>query len=116
MRRRLSGKVLLTLLGTLVFGCDRSETLVLQKAPAFLYSTAEFCQWTARVGPDEPFFRPPKGILQEIPVGAVLTTLGTDIGKDTACYKVKYGGKLGYVVGSCGRVDTVGHRCPIISR
>jgi hypothetical protein len=103
--------LLLALVG-LLFGCDRNETLVVQKAPAFLYSTAEFCQWTGRVGPDEPFFRPPKGILQEIPVGTVLNTLGTDIGKDTACYKVNYAGKVGYVVGSCGRVDAAGHHCP----
>src|SRR3954470_11417844 len=102
----------LLVLGILICGCDRSETLVVQKAPAFLYATAEFCHWTARVGPDEPFFRTPKGILQEIPVGAVLNTLRTDIGKDAACYEVNYGGKVGYVVGSCGRVDTAGRRCP----
>ena len=97
---------------TLLFGCDRSEILHVQKAPAYLYETAEACHWTARVGPDEPFFRPPKGILLEIPVGAVLSTLATDIGKDAACYVVRYGGKLGYVLGSCGRVDTAGHSCP----
>lgn len=102
----------LFLLGTLMFGCERSESLVVQKAPAYLYATAESCHWTARVGPGEPFFRSPRGILQEIPVGVVLTTRRTDFGKDTACYEVRYGGTVGYVLGSCGRVDTAGRSCP----
>jgi hypothetical protein len=63
------------------------------------------------VGPDEPFSRPPKGILREIPVGTVMTSLATDIGKDSACYRVRYDGQLGYVLGSCGRVDAPGHSC-----
>lgn len=92
-------------------GCEPSETLVVQKAPAYLYSTVEACQWTARVGPDEPFHRPPRGIIQEIPVGAALLTLDADYGKDLACYKVKYAGKIGFVIGSCKRVDRIDNPC-----
>ena len=94
------------------FGCNEpSEPLLVQKAPAFLYSSVEACQWTARVGPDEPSFRPPKGILLEIPPGSVLNSSETVIGKDTACIKVNYNGKSGYVLGSCGRVEFVGRPC-----
>jgi hypothetical protein len=91
-------------------GCGRSETLAVQKAPAFLYATLDDCEWTARVGPDEPFFRPARGILREIPPGTTLSGR-QHLGKDTACYAVEYMGTKGFVLGSCGRVDTPGRTC-----
>ena len=90
---------------------ERGEPLLVQKASAFLYSSVDACQWTARVGPDQPFLRPPKGIVLEIPPGTVLNTFGTVAGKDTACIKVTHDGQSGYVLGSCGRVEFVGRPC-----
>jgi len=92
-------------------GCGRSEPLAVQKAPAFLYATLDDCEWTARVGPDEPFFRPPRGIVGEIPPGTTLSASDQYLGKDTACYSVEYKGTKGFVLGSCGRVGTPGHKC-----
>jgi hypothetical protein len=92
-------------------GCDQSEPLSIQKAPAYLYATLDDCEWTARVGPDEPFSRPPRGIVGEIPPGTTFSASDQYIGKDTACYAVEYKGIKGFVLGSCGRVDTPGRKC-----
>lgn len=83
----------------------------MQEAPAYHYSTAEDCHWTACVGPDQPFSRPPRGIIQQIPVGAVLNTLGVEYGKDIACYKVKYADRVGFVMVSCKRLDSLDNPC-----
>jgi len=92
-------------------GCSQSEALAVENAPAFLYATLDDCEWTARVGPGEPFSRPARGILREIPAGTTLRSSGQYLGKDTACYAVEYQSIKGFVLGSCGRVDTVGRKC-----
>lgn len=95
-----------------LLGCDPGEVVSVQKAPAFFYATLDGCEWTARVGPDEPLFRSARDILREIPAGTKLAVRERHIGKDTLCYAVDYQGIRGFVLGSCGRVGPSGAKCP----
>lgn len=97
--------------GTMMMhACDR-PTILIERAPAHLYSSAADCQWSLRVGPGDSNNRTPVGVIAIIPPGTRVRMKSEDLGKEARCYDVQYGRLSGYVVGAACRVHPVDEPC-----
>src|SRR5262249_32731662 len=102
--------VMVSALALPLTACQR-RSVIIENRPAYLFASAADCHRTLVVGPLDSSNRTIYGANETIPVGTIVRLIDDDIDKQSVCYKVTFGRKIGFVLGMCLRVDIVGEPC-----